>query len=362
MAEENTEDLSMEDILSSIKDILTEDEQAQTPAAESDVAPSAQPLAATPVEQSVEDILDLSPSMRIEEEIANPADEINLDDELNDISPDLDMAAGNETTAPSAEFSPEDILNSLPSLEEDKDLQSDPFDLAAEPVEEISDEEEVLETASADSAWDWDKGDDDGSEPFIQADAPAEDENALPTANFEIAESEVAFEDEPETIEENPLPELVATSEPEPEFEIAPQPEQPVEEPVAETLPLEEPKTDSNAVDASASIINNFAKMFASEGANESKKALTIDLPAEPVVSLGNAAATIEEVVAKVIRSIIGEEVSENWRKSADYDTLAREEIKAQTKQWLDKNLPALVEKIVKQEIERVMAKVGSQD
>lgn len=71
---------------------------------------------------------------------------------------------------------------------------------------------------------------------------------------------------------------------------------------------------------------------------------------------------TIEDVVARVIRSIIGDEVAENWRKSADYDTLAREEIKAQTEKWLNKNLPGLVEKIVKQEIERVMAKVGSQD
>ena len=118
----------------------------------------------------------------------------------------------------------------------------------------------------------------------------------------------------------------------------------------------------SNAVDVSASIISNFAKMFSSPEASETREKAVFNLPEEPVHELGNASVTIEDVVARVIRSVIGDEVAENWRKSADYDTLAREEIKAQTEKWLNKNLPGLVEKIVKQEIERVMAKVGSQD
>ena len=102
--------------------------------------------------------------------------------------------------------------------------------------------------------------------------------------------------------------------------------------------------------------------MFSSEESPAAKASAAIELPEEPVRQLGNASTTIEDVVAKVICSIIGEEVAANWRKFADYDALAREEIKARTESWLNENLPALVEKIVKQEIERVMAKVGSQD
>ena len=44
----------------------------------------------------------------------------------------------------------------------------------------------------------------------------------------------------------------------------------------------------------------------------------------------------------------------------ADFKTFAENEIIRQTKEWINDNLPSLVEKVVKQEIERVIAKVGS--
>ena len=137
------------------------------------------------------------------------------------------------------------------------------------------------------------------------------------------------------------------------EPEKQPEPEPQDVRPASET----ETRPEKDAVDVSASIISNFAKMFTREKAAEPD--IQTEIPAEPVNELGNANRTIEDVVASVIRRIIGDEVSRNWRKGADYDKLAREEIAAQTRQWLDKNLPALVERIVKQEIERVMAKVG---
>ena len=77
---------------------------------------------------------------------------------------------------------------------------------------------------------------------------------------------------------------------------------------------------------------------------------------------LGTPSKTIEDVVANVISQIIGEEVAANWKNGLDYDELAKKEIAAQTQAWLDKNLSVVVEKVVKQEIERVMAKVGSKD
>ena len=126
---------------------------------------------------------------------------------------------------------------------------------------------------------------------------------------------------------------------------------------------MSEAAADS-AVDVSASIISNFAKMFSKEEQKQEVRAPEIKAVSNlPEVNLlGDGSKTIEDVVALVIRQIIGEEVSANWKNGLNYDELARKEIAAQTQAWLDNNLPAVVERIVKQEIERVMAKVGSKD
>ena len=78
--------------------------------------------------------------------------------------------------------------------------------------------------------------------------------------------------------------------------------------------------------------------------------------------NMGDKISVLLLKLIMVIRQIIGEEVSANWKNGLNYDELARKEIAAQTQAWLDNNLPAVVERIVKQEIERVMAKVGSKD
>lgn len=396
MAEENTEELSMEDILSSIKDILTDDEQAKSPAAEpaAETVAAAQPqqnaAAPEPVDEPAEDILELSPSMRIEEDLANASEGINLDAELGNISPNLDDISLESAPAVAPvseseeEFNPEDILKDLPVLGEDKDLESDPFDFSPAPEEnEVADEETPV-TEPADNSWAWDKEEDDESEPFIAVTEQAETEVEAETVSdaFDepvisqnsVPETAEIVEDEPEVsftpaTEENMTPEIPAEPEtyadPEPVENLMPEIAEPSPEqaaPQKEDINEDVTSAGGGAVDVSASIINNFAKMFSSEESPAAKASAAIELPEEPVRQLGNASTTIEDVVAKVIRSIIGEEVAANWRKFADYDALAREEIKARTESWLNENLPALVEKIVKQEIERVMAKVGSQD
>ncbi len=396
MAEENTEELSMEDILSSIKDILTDDEQAKNPAVEpaAETVAAAQPQQNTAtsesVEEPVEDILELSPSMRIEEDLADASEGINLDAELGNISPNLDdislesAPAGAPVPETEEEFNPEDILKDLPVLEEDKDLESDPFDLSPAPEENKAADKETPVTEPTDDSWAWDKEEDDESEPFIAVTEQAETEVEAETVSdaFDepvisqnnVPETAEVAKDEPEVsftpaIEENMTPDIPAEPEayadPEPVENLMPEIVEPSPEQVApqkEDINEDVTSAEGGAVDVSASIINNFAKMFSSEESPAAKAPAAIELPEEPVRQLGNASTTIEDVVAKVIRSIIGEEVAANWRKFADYDALAREEIKARTESWLNENLPALVEKIVKQEIERVMAKVGSQD
>ena len=361
MAEDNQE-LSMEDILSSIKNILSEDEnagkqqedkkepeisapgtesdEAQQPAEMPTAAPS-EPETATPAEE--DDVFDLSPSMRIED-FANSEEEINLDAELDGISgepensqetPEASAAASEEeteeleneltleNTAPAeTEEASADDTQGLPEIEP-QDEESDPFDV------EKTEDAGYRETAYQEEV---SEGTDNTREPEI----------ILPT--LEEVEAEPYFEaDAPQA------PVYQQNEEPEKQPEPEPQDVRPASE--TETRP------EKDAVDVSASIISNFAKMFTREKAAEPD--IQTEIPAEPVNELGNANRTIEDVVASVIRRIIGDEVSRNWRKGADYDKLAREEIAAQTRQWLDKNLPALVERIVKQEIERVMAKVG---
>lgn len=80
MAEDKEQDLSMEDILSSIKNILSEDEQGkEVPAATPQPEPVAETAAVSP--EPEEEILELSPAMRITDDNADTG--INLDAELD---------------------------------------------------------------------------------------------------------------------------------------------------------------------------------------------------------------------------------------------------------------------------------------
>lgn len=335
MADENNQDMSMEDILSSIKNILEED------------AGSAHRSSA-PAE---DDILELSSDMRLEE----PGNEsINLDAELNDVKlPELNEEIVSPVVEDAAvvvenEGEPQGVRLGW------EDFESDPF--YEEPNE--PDVAEVIELPAAEIA-----------EPVIEPEPVVEAEPVIePAVEIEpepVAEPEIIEEPEP-AIEPEIMAEPViepepVVIEPEPivEPEVVAKPEM-IEEPEMAAEP-EENLQENNAVDVSASIISNFAKMFSHE---EPKPVETpAEQPAvsaEPVTVLGDGARTIEDVVSSVIRQIIGDEVAANWRNGLDYEAFAREEISRQTKEWLDANLPAVVETVVKKEIERVMVKAGT--
>lgn len=313
MAEDNNQDMAMEDILSSIKNILEDDEAGNA----AGTAPAEEPLIDEAAEVNVDDILELSPDMKVAAEpVAEPVapapENINLEAELGDVRT---LELGGET-----DFQINDSEAAAQGVQANvglgwEDFESDPFD--AEVKDSPEEETELV--------------------------LPVEE--TLPVDEI-VLEPESAAEFQPEPVA---VPESVAVYEPEPEVAAEPEP-QPVRE-------AEEPAAD--AVDVSANIINNFAKMF-SHAEPKAEPAPVAELPAEPVRAIGDGAKTIEDVVADVIRRIIGAEVEKNWRGQADYDTYAREVIAAQAKAWLDANLPSVVEAIVKQEIERVMAKVGN--
>ena len=115
--------------------------------------------------------------------------------------------------------------------------------------------------------------------------------------------------------------------------------------------------SDDEAVDLSASIISNFAKMFseAKKEEDSSPAGRTVNEVMDKI-DLGNGGLTVEAL----IRDVVAELVMKNLESGFSFEKTATEEISRQTQIWLNRNLPAVVEALVRKEIERVMAKVSS--
>lgn len=313
MAEDINQDMEMEDILSSIKNILEED-QALSSASEKQsdevqALADADPSMGTTAPE--DDVLELSPDMRVDDKVA----EINLDAELDEIDVSSDITTDDAEVK--VTLGTEDF-DSDPFYEESEDLEKNTDVIMENDISPLAETETVSDT--------------------------------LPET---ISEPEVVSEPLPEIV---PEPLSVPVAEPTAPIETVPVPE--VKKEPENSATAVEASADS-ALDVSASIISNFAKLFSRE--EEPKKEETpITNKQEPIHFIGDGSKTIEDVVASVIKQIIGVEVAEHWKEGLDYNNLAHQEIAKQTKEWLDINLPSVVEKIVKQEIERVMAKVGN--
>lgn len=372
MAEDN-QNSEMEDILSSIKNILEEDEQRQKNQNTIDVLDDVLADAT----DDVDDILELSPDMRIEEKA-----EVNAELQ-NDNAPEIDVFAdidlpNNNTTEP--EFVIDEPVGTIDSLPEVV-VNDEHLPLA-------NDQDEVLQT---------------NDDSFIDDITPIEDilaednnnqyvDNIIedrPNTNFETTlPEELSFEDLPDNKEDNFVVEQLNEIEKAPEtveipvvnetslvddvenFEAPTIFDEPVmveQENVVE-IPevVNEPTTvevttgvddvEIKKFDASSNLISNFAKMFSHEEASVEEKTTVV----ENIVAVGNAQKTLEEFVLEAITKVIGNEISYKWNKGEDFRTYAEEEINRQISAWVNENLPSMVENIIKQEIQRVIAKVGS--
>ena len=151
---------------------------------------------------------------------------------------------------------------------------------------------------------------------------------------------------------------------PEPQIEAsAPTPQPAVVEPEMPREPAIEnvPAVDEDVADVSANIINNFAKLFAKEETPAPEAVRPSSLGIAPVsenLRLGNASQTLEDVLKVTLQGLVADWVS-GAKNNIDLYDLVSKEVARQTKVWLDANLPAVVEGVVKKEIERVMVKVG---
>ena len=165
-------------------------------------------------------------------------------------------------------------------------------------------------------------GDDDSIEP----EAEAREVVAVETATEIVAESEPEFAAEPE-------PEFVAESEPEiaaaPEPEIAAAPELEIAaEPEPDSIP--EVETAQVAPAESGSPLESLVSAKAAAAATAAMTRLNASLASESAAA-GSSDKTLEALV--------------------------RETIAPHLKAWLNENLPELVERIVREEIERIVGR-----
>ena len=371
MADDN-QDQEVENILSSIKDILEADDGDNKVEPLSTAVNEEKNVLDEVLSEDVgDDVLELSQDMRID--VANPAEE-NLGLNAEPIAENIEAEpAVVENIVEQTEQSEEpmvmpevtEAVEAAPAINEiQEEIAPEPMaententtvEVAEETVaEEIPEMPEpmvedlsIVEEVSQD-------------EPAIEENSTFETENTVEPAQEEIAPAEMVVEETPvieqieetsavEQIEETPVEEVVeqeATVEvPEAPMAVI----QEVEEPKAEVEPMSDP------VDASANIISNFAKMFA-KGKQEPEPDTK-----EPITAMGNGAHTLEDFVKEAIVKVIGDEIVKKWNNGAEYQAMAEAEIKNQVQTWVNANLPAMVEKIVKEEMERVIAKVGSQ-
>ena len=130
--------------------------------------------------------------------------------------------------------------------------------------------------------------------------------------------------------------------------------------PAIDNLLEEEKETtvDEETIDASASIINNFAKVFA-----EKQQEKAQNKAEKPQESTPEITEKVQSDIEKIgIDKLVEETVIKQVKASIDahFEKIATSIITNQTKEWLNDNLASIVEKTVAKEIERVIAKVGS--
>ena len=117
----------------------------------------------------------------------------------------------------------------------------------------------------------------------------------------------------------------------------------------------EEPKSE-NKQDVPEEIIDNFAAMFNSNN-TEGTTVASVDSSKK----IGDGAQTVEDLIKAVLRESLKPSIEDAMTK-IDEDMLveAKAAVEVEAKAWVNKNLTRVVEEIVREEVRRVMAKVGS--
>ena len=411
MADTNEEELSMEEILSSIKGILSEGEEKAE-------APKEEIANREETDSQDEEVYDLSASMIVDVDQKPEETTSSIDDKIDDFSQNQteELPTLKETETLEPETEKEDIsvaeesvkTSEMPMIEEIlKEVNQEGI---TKEVKDISEVEEIEKTnvsllnsegneVSTTETKDEDFGTIDvDSEPIYM-----DDEDYVPSENkkigsLEVEEINIDVDSEPIYEEgENRKPIDIdaevgkeETAEVQDEEDVSVQKDEsesrnmeiedqidvevedeenqntkyqgeeelhtPVIEEKQERVNVYSKKEEKNEIqDVSSEIIDNFAQMF--NGTNSQS-----NIPvATKQTLLGDGNLTIETLVKEVIAESIKPVVEEAVSKLDDNILQAvKEEISVVAKEWVNQNLQNTIEEVVKEEVRRVIAKVGS--
>lgn len=347
MAEETQEKMSMDDILSSIKNILSNGAENKTTAStdislsETDVSSINSDVSdSSSVDLALDDtddgVLDLTADMRVSTPIDATSDAVKSAVDIPQESADINI--GEELSAVSSEMPVPDVSIDAPTTQ--TIVEPEPVDLSAE-LSSVSRPLELSEPVSV-SPLTSIPADDGASDPIY---SPEEDNVSQPLYN----QADNLINETPDVspaISDFNIETIPVSSDTDPVF-IA------QEDIIDDNISTSE-EPESDAADVSAQIINNFAKIFA--GTQEPTEA-----PAPKISSQAKLGpdATIYDMVQMSIRNMLSPDMVKDIVSEADIKSYASEQVALQVKTWLNHNLPTMVEAIVKKEIERVMVKAG---
>lgn len=356
------EELSMEDILSSIKGILSDDETShQKPKKEEDADDEIYDLSASMI-VDVNKGQDV-PQPEIKAENVKTEERFDISSALSDDGDDMDLKLP-EIGIPEFSDAEQKELDHIEiaapgSDTEELDLSGRKFDFSASlnnlegegeiNLETLPELEEVENKEIPSLAEHY------AETPSFESDIPVEKtaETAVPDMNIQSSPDIIDIESDPIYLEEedkyiptldNPVP----AAENDEVINVD-------SEPVYEETEPEEKDEKSAVPDVSADIIDNFARMF-----SENKTPAPV-VEAEPQTKVGMASLTIEDMVKSVIADSLKPVVEQAvLRVDSDILAYAKQEVSAAAKKWVDENLAKVVEDVVREEVKRVMAKVGS--
>lgn len=416
IADDTQEELSMEEILSSIKDILDEGMQpnagaGKTQAPQPEVSEPVVPVSAAeetskqseaeelivdgepaiptfagldkaqndelqlPVIDEDDDILDLSSAMIIPEKAAENAD-VALEEAAAAVQPE-------EKTESIGSLDDVDLAGlELPDLSDVRTETASPAEEEKNPLDELAQspfyQQPEPETDSVDFETEIKLPEDNRGllSDILNSDEPEEAAAIPPIAAEEAEPSDLRIGEEiteytVDADEAEPFyPETESAALPVVEPDVgqivnedvlenyktreSEMPEAPL--PASDNIEAAAPDGD-DVNDVSAGIINSFAKMFshAEEVAPEPHPKKDYG----KVESIGNGALTIEDIVESVVYDVVSSRVDAALQDNTTIENFAKNEIARQTQIWLTTQMPSLIEALVKKEIERVMAKVG---
>jgi len=199
---------------------------------------------------------------------------------------------------------------------------------------------------------------------IISEDDAEPEEAAAKSAPEPEPESEPGREPEPKP---QPEPEMTAAPAPEPEPEPKPEPEMTAAQREPVTEPEPEPELEPEAgeddvleltekVEADGTVVD-LATQRAAKGA-----AAVTGEDEESLLASETQSATVGSLSELAQAAIAG---SRSWRGSVGdgrtLEEIVREALEPELKAWLDSNLPALVEQIVREEIKRLVRRAEDQ-